>query len=289
MKILVLGASGMLGNAMFRVLAAAPGLDVYGSLRSTDKPRGFSSLLEKRLLSGVNAEVPASVINALEMVQPQQVVNCIGLVSQLALARDHRALDAINTRFPRQLARMCEATGVRLVQVSTDCVFSGTRGGYRENDVPDAEDAYGKSKLLGEIDESHAITLRTSLIGRQLAGNHGLLEWFLAQQGTIHGYSKAVFSGLPTVEFAKVVRDHVIPRMDLSGIYHVASRPISKLDLLRLIASTYGKTIKIVPYASVVTDRTLNESRFRAATGYTSPAWPMLVRHMYDFGKFGNA
>jgi dTDP-4-dehydrorhamnose reductase len=284
MKVLVLGASGMLGNAMFRVLAAAPNLDVFGSLRSVDKPSGFPPLLEKRLLCGVNAERPASVLSVLETVQPQQVVNCIGLVSQLALARDHRALDAINTEFPRQLARMCGAAGIRLVQVSTDCVFSGTRGDYRESDTPDAEDAYGKSKLLGEIDEPHAITLRTSLIGRQLAANYGLLEWFLAQRGTVHGYSKAVFSGLPTVEFARVVRDHVIPRMDLSGIYHVASRPISKFALLKLIASTYGKTIKIVPDASVVTDRTLNGSRFRAATGYASPGWPTLVRHMHDFG-----
>jgi dTDP-4-dehydrorhamnose reductase len=170
-----------------------------------------------------------------------------------------------------------------LIHVSTDCVFSGSRGNYRESDTSDATDLYGKSKFIGEVSYPHTITLRTSIIGHELTGNHSLIGWFLAQSGPVKGYTKAIFSGLPTVELARVVRDHVLPNRDLSGLYHVAAEPIDKFDLLNIVAKAYGKDIAIEPDDRVSIDRSLNAERFRAATGYVAPAWPDLIARMRDF------
>jgi dTDP-4-dehydrorhamnose reductase len=178
---------------------------------------------------------------------------------------------------------LCKATGARLVHISTDCVFSGEKGGYLESDFPDAYDLYGRSKLLGEVDYPHAITLRTSIIGRELSGHRSLVGWFLAQQGTVQGFTGAIFSGLPTMELARVINEYVLPRPDLHGLYHVATQPINKYDLLKLVAKTYGKDTEIVPSDRLTIDRSLNADRFREATGYVAPEWPVLVQNMHDF------
>jgi dTDP-4-dehydrorhamnose reductase len=169
---------------------------------------------------------------------------------------------------------------VRLVHVSTDCVFSGEKGNYRENDPPDAADLYGRTKFLGEVDIPGCVTLRTSIIGHELSGRHGLVEWFLAQEGTVKGFARAVFSGFPTVEMARIVAERILPYERLSGLYHVSSEPISKYDLLRLVAKEYGKRIGIERDEEFACDRSLDSSRFREAIGYEPPAWPELVARM---------
>jgi dTDP-4-dehydrorhamnose reductase len=168
-----------------------------------------------------------------------------------------------------------------LIHISTDCVFSGEKGGYVESDFADARDVYGKSKALGEVDYPHAVTLRTSTIGHELKSEYGLLDWFLSQQGRCKGYTRAIFSGLPTVVFAQVVRDVVIPHEKLSGLYHVAAKSINKFDLLNLIADVYGKDIEIVPDEKLVIDRSLDANRFRLATGYVAPEWSDLIKWMH--------
>lgn len=283
MKILVLGASGMLGNAMLRVLAEDGAHDVYGTARSAGVRRHFAAPLAERIVAGVDVENADALARLFDEVRPQAVINCIGLVKQLAAADDPLLALPINSLLPHRLARLCALVGARLVHVSTDCVFDGRKGNYRETDPSDAEDLYGKSKYLGELAYPHTITLRTSIIGRELEGAHGLVGWFLAQQGKVKGYRKAIFSGLPTVELARVVREFVLPRPDLSGLYHVAVAPIAKYELLKLVAAAWGKTIEIEPDDRVVIDRSLDATRFREATGYVAPPWPELVARMRDF------
>jgi dTDP-4-dehydrorhamnose reductase len=283
MKIMILGASGMLGNAVFRVLSEDPAHEVFGTVRADGARRHFGEGTAQRLLTGVDVEKHDSLVRAFATVRPQLVVNCIGLVKQLTDAKDPLQAVPINTLLPHRLAALCQATGARLVHISTDCVFSGAKGGYRETDFPDAYDLYGRTKLLGEVDYPHAITLRTSIIGHELTSNHGLIGWFLAQQGSIKGFRKAIFSGLPTVELARVIGDYVLPRPDLGGLYHVASKPIDKCELLRLVADVYGKKIEIVPDDKLIIDRSLNADRFRTATGYVASPWPELIRRMYEY------
>ena len=283
MRVMVLGVTGMLGNAMFRVLSENADLVVYGTARSESSRRYFAENLQSQIFVGVNVENHDSLVKVFADVQPNIIVNCVGLVKQLADANDPLQAVPINTLLPHRLAALCQATAARLIHISTDCVFSGSKGDYLESDFPDAYDLYGRSKLLGEVDYPHAITLRTSIIGHELSGHRSLVNWFLAQQSSVKGYTRAIFSGLPTVELATVVRDVVLPQQELHGLYHVASRPINKFDFLQLVAKAYGKSIEIKPAEDLVIDRSLNANRFKQATGYVSPEWPAMIQHMYEF------
>lgn len=283
MKILVLGVTGMLGNAVMRYLSESAEHDVVGSARSGAALRAFAPALAAKIIVGTDVDNPDSVALLFAKTKPDVVINCIGLIKQLADANDPLQAIPINALLPHRLARLCAIAGARLVHISTDCVFAGTRGNYRETDVSDAEDLYGRSKYLGEVAYENTITLRTSIIGHELSGTTGLIGWFLAQQGSVDGFANAIFSGFPTVEIAHIIRDVVLPQPGLSGLYHVASAPISKYDLLQLVARSYGKDIQIVPQHEFVIDRSLNADRFNAASGYAPPAWPALVDKMMKF------
>lgn len=282
MNVLVLGASGMLGSAVTRVLGEMQGWRVYGTLRSDAQRKYFSGPVAERMLSGVDVEQQDSLVQAFAHARPDVVVNCIGLVKQLADVNEPLRAIPINSLLPHRLSGLCQLAGARLVHISTDCVFSGATGGYRESDVPDAQDLYGRSKLLGEVSVPHAITLRTSIIGHELASSHGLVEWFLAQKDRCNGYSRVIFSGFPSVVLARIIRDVVIPRPDLSGVHHVAARPISKYELLKLIAKVYGKQIDIADDPRTGIDRSLDGSRFQAATGYAPPEWDVMIKQMHE-------
>ena len=282
-RILVLGASGMLGNAVLRVFAQSPGFEAWGTVRSARSSALMPAAVQGRLIGGIEVTDPDSLLRAVAAARPDAVINCIGLVKQLAAANDPLEALPINAILPHRLARICAATGARLVHLSTDCVFSGARGMYRESDFADADDLYGRSKFLGETAAPHTITLRTSIIGHELDGARSLVGWFLAQPGPVRGFARAIFSGLPTVEIARVIRDHVLPRPDLAGLYHLSAAPISKYDLLRLIAERYGKAIEIERDDAFTIDRSLDSSRFRDATGFTPQPWPDQVAAMASF------
>jgi dTDP-4-dehydrorhamnose reductase len=281
-RILVLGASGMLGHAVLRTMTEADNHEVWGTLRNPSAARHFSPAIASRLISGVDVETSDALSSVFNTVKPDIVINCVGLVKQLSDGNDVLTAVPLNTLLPHRLAKHCSENGARLIHVSTDCVFSGKKGNYSECDTPDAEDVYGRSKLLGEVtDRAHAITLRTSIIGHELNSAHGLTDWFLTQKGRVKGYRRAIFSGLPTVELARVMRDFVLPNTALSGLYHVAAAPIAKVDLLNCIKHVYKKEIEIEPDDAVVIDRSLNADKFHRATGYVAPDWQTLVERMY--------
>jgi dTDP-4-dehydrorhamnose reductase len=282
MRVLVLGASGMLGNAMLRVMSEQEAWSVFGTFRGAN-PALHAAAPRAVMIPGVHADQPDSLLTAFAQARPDVVINCVGLVKQLSNAEDPLVAVPINTLLPHRVARMCEVAGARMVHVSTDCVFSGKQGTYTEFDLADAQDVYGRSKLLGEVDYPHAVTLRTSIIGHELRSAHGLIDWFLSQQARVKGYTEAIFSGLPTCELARVARDFVIPHAGLHGVYHVAAEPISKHDLLQIVNREYGKNLQIEPDDQVKLNRSLDASRFRAATGYVAPAWPDLIAQMREF------
>lgn len=282
MKVLVLGVTGMLGNAVFRVFDADAEHEAWGTLRNGMALRHFPQQSHARLITCVDVLDQDTLVEVLAKVRPDVVINCIGLIKQLADAKDPLTALPINAMLPHRLARLCMLAGTRLIHVSTDCVFSGRKGAYVESDISDAEDLYGKSKYIGELhDMPSAITLRTSIIGHELGSKFALVDWFLSQTGSVKGYSHAIFSGLPTVELARVMKDFVVPLPQLSGLYHVAAKPIAKLNLLQLVASQYGKKIEIRPDDALVINRSLDGTRFREATGYVAPAWPEMIRLMH--------
>lgn len=283
MRILVIGASGMIGSTMLRVLSERDDWDVIGSVRDPSVARYFQAPIAQKLVSGIDVEKNDTLVAALERVRPDIVINCAGLTKHKPESEDPLLALPINALMPHRLAGLCRLIGARLIHVSTDCVFSGEKGNYLEDDFPDARDVYGKAKALGELDSPHSVTLRTSTIGHELNSQFGLLDWFLNQKTSCKGYTRAVFSGLPTVVFAQIVRDVVIPHKELSGLYHIAAEPINKFDLLTLIADIYGKTIDIVSDEEVILDRSLNAERFASATGYVAPKWHELIKTMHTY------
>jgi dTDP-4-dehydrorhamnose reductase len=284
-KVLIIGATGMLGHTLFTRLSERDNLEVYATARSLE---GFSQWFAPELLEKIRANVDVynfdSVLKVLAKVKPDMVINCIGIIKHLPVAQDPIISIAINALFPHKLALSCKVAGAQLIHFSTDCVFAGDKGNYTESDRSDATDLYGRTKFLGEVYYPHCVTLRTSVIGHELNGKYSLIEWFLAQNVKVRGFTRAIYSGFPTVEMARIIADYVIPNTDLTGLYHVSSAPISKHDLLRLVAERYGKRIEIQRYDDFYCDRSLDSGRFRRATGYTPPPWPELVEKMYKEG-----
>jgi dTDP-4-dehydrorhamnose reductase len=284
-KILVLGATGLLGNAVFRSMSKASGARVEGTIRHEAARGLFAPEHAARLIVVEDLEDPQGLARLFDHVGPDVVVNCVAARRPAPADPMHSIL--IHSVLPRRLLHLCGRSGARLIQIGSDGVFSGTRGAYTEDDVPDANDIYGISKLLGEVAAPHAITLRTSIIGHELQSGSGLLEWFLSRQDQCRCYTRAIFSGFPTIVLADLIRDVVIPRPDLHGVYHVATRAISKFDLLQLVARRYGKAIELIPDHRENPDRSLVAARFEKATGYVAPDWSTLVDLMYC-DRFGS-
>lgn len=282
-KVLVLGASGMLGSAVFNVLSKHGGYDVTGTIRSESWRAFFPGYSAYRLISGIDILDHDDSIQLFHTVRPDVVINCVGLVKQLDNAKDPLSVLPINSLLPHRLNRLAQLVNARLIHISTDCVFDGAKGGYSEADESNAIDLYGKSKYIGEVVDGNALTLRTSIIGHQLTRAHSLIDWFLAQRGVVNGYSQAFFSGLPTDELARVIAEYVIPNQSLNGLYHVASARIDKESLLNLVAERYGHNVEIIADADLVIDRSLDARRFGQATGYAAPDWAHLVAGMFRY------
>lgn len=283
LRILVLGASGMLGSTLLRYLSLQSDVEAFGTVRFYNSVRHFHEFLHAHLESNVNVENADHLATVFASVRPDVVLNCVGIVKQLSEADDPLTVIPINSLLPHRLANLCAMTGARLIHFSTDCVFSGTKGFCKESDIPDAADLYGRSKLMGEVVYPNALTIRTSMIGHELTGNRSLVSWFLSQSGYVKGFRRAIFSGLPTLEIARVIHEHILPNPDLCGLYHLSVDPISKFDLLSLVADVYGKSIDIIPNDDLVVDRSLDSSRFRAATGFSPKPWPDLIQAMHEF------
>ncbi len=281
MNILVLGSTGMLGHKLLQTLGESH--SVTGTVRNKSNVYMNHPILgDFNLIGEIHADNFSEVKTAIQNTDPDVVVNSIGIVKQLPEANDPVKSITINSLFPHQLACLCNESNIRLIHYSTDCVFSGLKGNYKETDNPDAFDLYGRTKLLGEVTEGDSLTIRTSIIGRELVTTHGLVEWFLSQnRKKIRGYYKSIFSGLTTNAHATILKDIINNFKNLRGLYHIASQPISKYDLLELIKETYQLQIDIEPDYKEICDRSLNSSKFYAETKIKIPAWSDMINDMY--------
>jgi dTDP-4-dehydrorhamnose reductase len=280
-RVAVLGANGMLGHMASLRLAGMH--EVVAIVRRG--PDALSRLpLRASVITGIDVREPAAVRAVLHRQRPDVVLNCIGLIKQRPEAKDTALAIELNALLPHRLAADCAGIGAKLIQISTDCVFSGRRGNYSEADEPDPIDSYGRTKLLGEITDPPHLTLRTSIIGPQLEGNEGLVAWFLSQAGRpVKGYRRAIFSGLTTSALADVLDRIIAEQPALSGLYHVASRPIAKFDLLAGLATRIGWSSAIEPVDLPLIDRSLDGRRFLAATGIEVPAWDDMLDELTDW------
>lgn len=281
--VLILGATGMLGHTLFKALSKDSKLKVFGTARQKTAKSLFPKELAKKILTNVDVQNDQSLLKLFSKVKPDVVINCVGLIKQIGASEDVLQAIPINTLFPLRLAYLTKQIKARLVLMSTDCVFTGKKGNYKETDKPDCTDLYGQSKLLGEIvDQPHVLTIRTSIIGHELRGGHSLVNWFLDQKRSATGYTKAIYSGLPTIELANIIQELVLPNPKLSGLYQISSEPISKFDLLSLIADTYNKKITLTKSNTPKIDRSLSYAKFKKQTGYKPKSWVQLVQEMHD-------
>ncbi len=282
-KIMILGITGMLGHKLFMTLSLNAQFTVIGTVRSL---KGYEAFFPEKIRTNITTDIDAEQFSTIETLihkeKPDIVINCIGIIKQLPKAHDHLASIAINALLPHRLAALCQTINTRLIHFSTDCIFDGKKGNYTETDYPHTHDLYGQTKALGEVTGPNTITIRTSIIGHELASSHSLIEWFLSQHGSVHGYTRAIYSGFPTIEMAHIIERYVIPHPELCGVYHVSSDPTSKFDLLKIVAQVYKKDIIIAPYPAFFCERSLNSERFKSMTGYRPPSWPELVAKMYD-------
>jgi dTDP-4-dehydrorhamnose reductase len=279
MRILILGGDGMLGHQLLTYLQ--PRHEVRVTLRQ-DLP-AYASI---RLFSRRNA-YDAIDIRSLERLmevmadfRPEVVINAVGIVKQRPDAKESIPSLEINALLPHRLAMLCKVTGARLIHLSTDCVFSGAKGNYLESDPPDAEDLYGKTKYLGEVHDGNCLTLRTSIIGRELSRRKSLLEWFLAQAGPVKGFTKAIYTGFTTLEMSRIIEKLLLGYPDAAGVYHVSSDPINKYELLILFREKLGHDIEIIPDDGFCCDRSLDSTRFRTDFNYTPPSWPAMIEEL---------
>jgi len=277
MRILILGGAGMLGHQLWRTLHRDH--EVWVTLRKPVAHYGAHALFDPaRAFTGVDVGNADTLESIFRSVKPEAVVNCIGIIKQLKEAKDPMVSLAINSMLPHRIARLCDLVGARMIHISTDCVFSGRRCNYQEADISDAEDLYGRTKFLGEVHEPHCVTLRTSIIGRELETRSGLIEWFLSQDGRdIRGYRKALYTGFTTHELARVIHSVLFRHTDLSGLWQVSSDCINKFDLLQIAVPLFNWKGRMTPDDSFACDRSLDSSRFRTHTGYQPPSWESML------------
>jgi len=283
MKIVVLGATGMLGHKMLQILSRRFDTVVGFAYEDVSKPPYDRVELFQgvEMVAGVNAADFQTLEKTLAVVRPDCIVNCIGIIKQRETASAYIPCIELNALLPHKLAAFAQKWGGRVIHFSTDCVFDGNRGGYTEEDFSNAEDLYGKSKFLGEVAGENALTLRTSIIGRELTSHKSLLDWGLSQNGkTVKGFKNVIYSGVTTNQIAEVVAMVIEKFPTLSGLYQVVADPISKHDLLGLIRDAFSLDMKIMPETETVSDRSMKGDKLKAATGYVSPPWPELMANL---------
>lgn len=269
----------MLGHKLVQQLGKNN--SVVATIRSDAEALSKAGISENNVITGVDITNPSILSETIRSVSPDVVINAIGAIKQKSQGGGVVSYLKVNSIFPHDAYAACQEVGARFITISTDCVFTGVKGSYTENDIPDAVDLYGTSKRLGEINVPGALTLRTSIIGRELSGAHGLLEWFLSNRGgKVKGFAKAVFSGFPTVVLAKIIGWVIDEHPQLSGLYHVSSEPINKYDLALMFNEHYDAGIDIERFEDFQIDRSLDSSRFRELTGFVPESWDEMVRIM---------
>jgi len=270
----------MLGHKLVQVLSER--FEVWTALHGSwgDVER-FGIFDKGRTIDKIDVTDIASVRRAVETSRPEVIINAVGVIKQHPAATDVVHTLEINSTFPHRLAQLTAEFDARLILISTDCVFDGMDGNYSEDTVPNALDLYGQSKRWGEVTGGNCLTLRASIIGRELSGTHSMVEWFLSNRGgRVNGFANAIYSGFPTIVFADIIASLITDHPDLTGLYHLSSEPINKFELLTLINKACDAGVSIGRDEEFRIDRSLDSTRFRQATGFRPSSWPEMIERM---------
>ena len=283
MKILVFGATGMIGHKMFQLLTMN-NLEASGTVRHA--PANYLSVsffANQRIIPSIDVTKLASVQSLLNSRNPDIIINCVGITLRKPEIKDEELCVKVNAEFPHFLKKYVEVNKKYLIHFSTDCVFSGKADSYTEDSKPDATDVYGRTKALGEVSGDHALTLRGSQLGSEVFGKSELLEWAIAQSGqSIKGYDQAIYSGVTTNGVADLVADLIQRPKRLTGLYQVASQPISKYDLLCKVNQIFKLRMKIEPDSSYKNRKVLSAAKIASEIGYRCASWDQMLQQTYQ-------
>jgi len=273
-KILILGAKGMAGHMIANYLRSQKKYHIFTTARCDDEsPDNFY----------LDVFDTQKLIEIIDKIKPDYVINCIGVLVKFSKDNPEKAI-FINAYLPRFLDKLSNDFNYKLIHLSSDCVFSGSKGQYTELNIPDEIDIYGKSKALGEIDHSKNLTIRTSIIGPELKKNGvGLFHWFMQTKGSIGGYTRVIWSGVTTLELAKFIDYLITDNVQLSGLYHLVNNDsISKKDLLLLFKRIfYKEDVTIYDDQGVVSDKSIVNTLSQIE--YKVPGYDRMVQEMYDW------
>lgn len=280
MKILILGAGGMLGHKLVQTLNVK--FDVWATVKGEFGNYEKYEIFDKeRVIESIDVEDFENLALTIKKLKPQVIINAIGIIKQLPTSKNVVKTLSVNSILPHRLAELAAKINAKLINISTDCVFDGAKGNYSEIDISNATDVYGKSKNLGEVVEGNCLTIRTSIIGRELQTAHSLVEWFLSNRGGIaKGFVNAIYSGFPTIVLADIIGDIIENHFDLRGLYHISADPINKFELLQLINEAFDAKIEIEPFEDFRIDRSLNSAKFRNETGFKPESWRKMIERM---------
>lgn len=273
MKILILGGQGMAGHVIAAYFLNKPQYQVFYTSRDRNDPNGI-------YLDVTHSKSLEELINTLK---PDITINCVGILNEHASHNPTVAFQ-VNSLLPHQLAKLTERYQGKLIQISTDCVFSGEKGDYTETDFTDGTSIYAQSKQIGEIISDKHLTIRTSIIGPELKENGiGLFLWFMRQRGKIKGYENVLWNGVTTLELAKAIEEMI--KNNVTGLYHLGSETkISKFMLLKLFQEVYEKKdVEIIPDDAIVLDRTIKNTR--TDFHYPVPSYQEMLLELRDWMK----
>ena len=268
----------MLGYTLYQQLSNYNENLVYGTVRN--KKKFYKS--DKNIIDKCDVNNLDKFYEVIRKIKPHYVINCIGIIKQDIKKDDIESLFLINSIFPKKLSTFCKIIKIKFIQISSDCVFDGKKGNYSEDDIPSAKDLYGISKYLGEINDAYNLTIRTSIIGHELKSKKSLLEWIISKNNCeIDGYINAIFSGLTTLELAKVINNYIFNK-NLKGLYQIASNPINKYDLIKIIIKVYKLNIKLIKYRKFKINRSLNDKKFNKITNYSRNSWHNMIKELKE-------
>lgn len=284
-KLLMLGSTGLIGSNLLKYFSHQKNYICYGAVRNNSDKEKLKYLKNVKLFK-IDFSKKKDIKNVFNKIKPNLVINCLGIIKHITHKNKLSEIIRTNSLLPHYFAEISShQKKTRLIHFSTDCVFSGAKGNYKESDLADAKDLYGKSKLLGEVSYHNTLTLRTSVIGHEIETSHNLLNWFLKQKKPVTGFKNAIFSGLTTLEIAKILDKYIIPNKKIKGLYHLSGKKINKYDLLNLIKKVYKKKIKIKINYNIKIDRSLNSKALQKITGFKPGDWYKNVKEMFEFSN----
>ena len=289
MKVLILGASGLIGHKLLQKLSND--FEVVASLHKMKAHYNNLSLFKgKNIIEGIDARNFTLIKDLLNDFQPDIILNCIGITKRKENISDLMFSIELNSLLPHKLAAWARENNKKVIHFSTDCVFDGKHGNYNEESLTTAIDNYGKTKSLGEIIDNHNLTIRSSFIGQELFGKTELLDWFLLNEGKkIKGYTKTLYSGVSTIFMSKIVKKIILSYPKLSGLFQLAPNfPISKYDLLCIARDVYNIDIEIIPDHNIIHKPTLNGSKLRKMIDINVPNWSDMMKELADEKNFYN-